>query len=419
MFTFYLLRHSIAKHINNNKMKKLTLVFLLCLLSSTLFCQVNFIERTVSDYRKESNPNKTIFVDMKFGNYENDKVKHVIPKNAEVLYVDVVYSDFPKGKYYRELNQNRAKKAKELFPELKKSSVPWNLVKQTACKNKKQAEALFHGVVIVYREKPTLASMKEEIGAIKSMLSGDKTEISFEKDIPIDSLNYSFSTSYIKPINLTIGFQMPQFDSMFFNVFKRNTFEKAAFVGDVTGSMSPYSTQFLLWLKLNENNKMITSYTFFNDGDNKSDRSKIIGKTGGIYSSKSTKYKDVEATMFNTMMKGGGGDGPENNIEAIIKIQEMDPNVKEIILVADNYAPVKDIKLLASVTKPVHVIICGNRGRIHPDYIQIAFKTGGSLHTIEDDLLRLSELKNGEVIEFGGLKYKVITGGLELIYTSK
>lgn len=400
-------------------MKKLLFVLVTLTLTPSFFSQVNFIERSVTEYRNELQINKSIFVEMKFGNSDNDKVKHVIPKNAEVLYVDVVYSDFPKGRYYRELNQNRAVKAKELFPELKKSTVPWNLVKQTACKNKKEAEALFHGVVIVYRDKPTLASMKEEIGAIKSMLSGTETELSVVKDVASsEKLKYDVSSSIITPVYIPYSYKMPHLDSMFFKIFKRNKFEEAAFVGDVTGSMSPYSTQFLLWLKFNENNDMIKSYTFFNDGDNMPDRIKTIGKTGGIYTSENTKYSEVEKTVFSTMIKGSGGDGPENNIEAMIKIQEMDPSVKEIILVADNYAPVKDINLLSSIKKPIRVIVCGSVGFINPHYIQIAFNTGGSLHTIEEDLLRLSELKKGETIEFGGFKYKVVSGGLELISKS-
>ena len=73
-------------------------------------------------------------------------------------------------------------------------------------------------------------------------------------------------------------------DSTLFAVLRRHdNWNEMAFGCDVTGSMSAYTTQLLVLYKLNSLSNKINYFTFFNDGDNKSDRKKKIGHTGGIY----------------------------------------------------------------------------------------------------------------------------------------
>lgn len=64
---------------------------------------------------------------------------------------------------------------------------------------------------------------------------------------------------------------------------------------DFTGSMSPYTSQLLVWHKLNlqTGSNGIKYFTFFNDGDSKRDGAKKIGATGGIYSVESGNFDDV------------------------------------------------------------------------------------------------------------------------------
>ncbi len=170
-------------------------------------------------------------------------------------------------------------------------------------------------------------------------------------------------------------------------------------VTDLTGSMYPYMRQLLLWHSLkmmtNENN----DYVFFNDGDNKSDYSKVIGSTGGIYYTDSDSADIIIEKMNETMQNGNGGDGPENDLEALLYAQSKKNSFSELILIADNYSPVKDISLLEKLNVPVRIILCGTDwGGINPDYIEIAYKTKGSLHTIEQDITSLGELVNGNTL---------------------
>lgn len=205
----------------------------------------------------------------------------------------------------------------------------------------------------------------------------------------------------------------PLADSSIVKILDRHPeWDDVAILGDLTGSMSPYTVQVLLWHKLNfKADKNRTKHvTFFNDGDRKADAIKRVGKVGGIYSGISDDYEDVEKLAFECMTNGFGGDCPENNIEAAIEAIKKCPECKEFVMIADNFATPRDMRLLPEVKKPIRVIVCGSFGVINPAYLQIARETGGSIHTMEEDLEGLIEAADGSYIEFGGEKY-LIDGG--------
>ncbi len=106
------------------------------------------------------------------------------------------------------------------------------------------------------------------------------------------------------------------------------------------------------------------------------------------------------------MANGFGGDCPENNIEALIALQKDSPKAKELIMVADNWARIKDKTLIGKIKKPVRIILCGvNKNAINVDYLNLAYKTNGSVHTIERDIKDLNELKVGSTFKFNSTKY--------------
>lgn len=179
-------------------------------------------------------------------------------------------------------------------------------------------------------------------------------------------------------------------------------------VTDITGSMSPYMEQVMLWHALNFADNKTLRYVFFNDGDEKPDASKVIGKTGGLYSCQGN-VKDLK-TVIHTIEKGsnagGGGDAEENDLEAVLAAHgKVGAKGNEpIILIADNNSPVRDISLLSKVKVPVHVILCGGV-HINEEYLEIALRTGGSVHTIEESIMDLSKRKEGETIRLNGVEY--------------
>lgn len=393
-------------------------------------------------------------------------------KNAQVARIDLVYSDYPSTMDFTPLNRKRLESLYKLFPGAFNKKIEFRKIRQTGFNNKQEASYLPHGFYIYYRLLPSVAESAKEIKRIKKLLTTKSTGYSEEKILDtmpktcaewgfyedssvFHALRENFTRSVIK-ISTSEGIKtkliteefldyVKNYDSVYYvmdvnedsceswdgvyrseayesvveEVFKRNKWDNAMIIADVTGSMYPYSAQLLTWLKLKMSDGVKRHFIFFNDGDNKRDEEKIIGKTGGIYNVFSAKYDEVEKMLETAMLNGSGGDAPENNIEALINGNKLCAACDTIVMIADNWAPVKDISLLVTVTKPVKIILCGVYGSINTDYLNIARKTKGSLHLIERDIYELSKMREGDVIEIKGRKYKIIDGDFKEISVIK
>ncbi|MDB4517034.1 hypothetical protein N9089_05485, partial [Crocinitomicaceae bacterium] len=186
-------------------------------------------------------------------------------------------------------------------------------------------------------------------------------------------------------------------------------------VEDVTGSMYPYIAQTLAWKKLKLETSSISHFVFFNDGDANPDGP--IGKSGGAYYIESHDFEEIGERVTEVMRKGYGGGAPENNVEATLFAEKKFDESDSYILIADNNAPVRDMSISGKITKPTHIILCGVRnGRIHHSYINLAIMTGGTLHTIEEDIVSINKLEPGDTFEMGGQKFKFNSvGSIELV----
>jgi hypothetical protein len=194
-------------------------------------------------------------------------------------------------------------------------------------------------------------------------------------------------------------------------VFERNTqWKNCLIVTDVTGSMFPYLAQFQMWHKLHINEEKNHDFVFFNDGDNLPDMLKTVGKVGGLYYVKTHEYENLIVTMKTAMLKGSGGDRPENNLEAVLEGLKQNPSIKEVIMIADNQATPRDMELLSKIKVPIHLILCGTQNGINPDYLTLIRSNKGTLHTIEEDLMDLSKVKEGQIIKIDGNSYKLKSG---------
>lgn len=187
-------------------------------------------------------------------------------------------------------------------------------------------------------------------------------------------------------------------------------------VTDVTKSMDRYMEEVLVWHALNLSKGLHNRYIFFNDGDDKICAEKIIGKTGGIYACEG-KLEDLDSIIAKmqeaTAARMGGGEPPENDIEALLAALRFE-GVDEIVLVADAHSRVRDMELLRRLKIPVRVILCGaeeqnkfyiNKKEINEQYLTLALRTGGSVHTLSSDILDLSKTADGDVIELQGIRY--------------
>lgn len=346
------------------------------------------------------------------------------------------------------LNSKRIEQFRSIYPKLFGSNkIKWKFLVQTGATTDETAKTYYHGFLVkMHNENKASRSPTEDREILKKLLEleVDKDSVigftskvrckkvptgkylprskkKLEKGILYDHASiwnrkkekYKKCDTLIVPEvykHKTIDVYSPVYtgrDSTVSSVFNRHPeWQKMLVVCDATGSMSPYYADLVMWIKLNAERRDLSGFTFFNDGDKKLDHEKVIGSTGGIYHSKSNSPTDAVQTLTNTTKAGSGGDQPENNIEALEAAMKKFKNAESIILIGDSYAPVKDIVLLKNISKPVHVVVCGDAQYIHPDYLEIAFKTGGSIHRMKDEL-DFSKTPENKAVTFGGIEYEI------------
>lgn len=380
-------------------------------------------------------------------------------KDASILKVELYYTAFQVSENFSQpkLNKERLHNLKKIFPELfNQSFVEWQFKAQNDCKTEQIAREYFHGFIITYKPKVSTDDTPKEIASINAIAKSDslgydsvytvyKTKVKRKKYktgyfIPVSKRKAEKGIVYerrgifkrkfqyaVRVDTIRTGIERHKFvkgknamsfvkrnlsDSTIFAVLRRHdNWNEMAFVCDVTGSMSAYTTQLLVWYKLNSMTNKINYFTFFNDGDNKADRKKKIGNTGGIYNIEAGNYEAVALKIQDAMSAGCGGDAPENNCEALIEAIKNKPDAKEYVMIADNFANVKDIELMKNINKPVHIIICGTGNfMVNTDYLDLARATKGSIHSIEQDIENLMNIHEGQTIEFDGKKYILQNG---------
>jgi len=215
----------------------------------------------------------------------------------------------------------------------------------------------------------------------------------------------------IQELEMVVEGSLEPRDSTILKVMDRHPdWQNILVVADLTGSMSPYVGQLLLWMKLKSTEHPAKYFVFFNDGDDKLNKEKKIGETGGIYTTSYTSMDSLLMVISTTMKNGWGGDTPENNIEAAIQgIQEY-PDFDELVMIADNGAVPRDIKLLKKIKQPIKFILCGTKDGVNPIYLDMARRNKGSIHTIENDIENLIQLKEGDTLEIGNRRFKIKEG---------
>lgn len=382
---------------------KFSLLFLTLFGSSIAFTQEVSINEIVQleiqkvDVYDAERSTEKLYIEMKYG-------KSVIlnPADAkkligqDILSIDMVGTDYPKKAISQTLTQKRLAALKKCCPTIfQNKTTVWQRIQQTNCSDLASAQKMFHGFAITYGvAKPKVIS--SEIRYLKEGLARLSRK-------PTEKTTETFSES---------RFTTQPKDSVVLKVFERQqNWTNQLIAADLTGSMSPYTLQLLTWLRLNTMDGKEKHFVFFNDGDETPDDLKVIGKTGGIYHTRTADFNKVDELAIETMAKGNGGDGPENNIEALLKAATLCPECTDLVLIADNAADIKDISLLSEVKKPVKVILCATSGApINPQYLELARATGGSVHTITEDLLGLMKLNDGQTITIHEQMFRIEKG---------
>ena len=92
-------------------------------------------------------------------------------------------------------------------------------------------------------------------------------------------------------------------DNSILSILEKTSSNQNGIVVDVTGSMSPYLVQALIWVEKEINTGKVNSISFFNDGNFTPDPLKKIGKTGGIFHVQQKKdFDDIVETAITAML---------------------------------------------------------------------------------------------------------------------
>jgi hypothetical protein len=292
--------------------------------------------------------------------------------------VHLLYTDWPRGNNFAELNRRRLK---ELFNQLPKSvAIPANLpvryVKQTGASSKAEAERQYHGFIC--------------FGSLPEAKRAWHKRVKHQEHI-----GHRFNKAAKHILEEEEGA-----DLSVRNVLERQAlvWPSVAIVADFTGSMYPYTLQLLRWQAEGLHPLQVRGYLLFNDGNKTDEASKQIGATGGLYISHASDVYPLLQLMQKVKAAGDGGGLTENDLEALLKAQFAFADAESLVLIADNAAGVRDIELLPKLRLPVKVVLARTSvgARVlapHPDYIKIALATGGSLHTATADYVLPAELE--------------------------
>lgn len=423
-------------------MKSISLLILVCFVSSLFANQLEQLSKIEAKEvptikLNELKPNQ-LAISMPFAKelILNPEQKKALVEKA-IIKIELIYTKFRTSSQFnqQELNYNRLVELKKFLPNLFENPLwGFDLVSQTNGNSQAECNTMFHGFIITFRPNSspiTLALETEYINKVVAQLVKQT-----KKDSIPDQLTYDLKTRWddkigyvhdtIWKINEEEQIPPPDFfydqslykDSTVINAFNRNkSWKNFIVVTDVTGSMSPYIAQVFVWLKQQVENNNAKYFVFFNDGDSKESRQKKPLKTEGIYGCAN---KGLEAVMQKAalcMKKGsGGGEGLENDVEAILFGLKEFSEADEVILVADNFESMRDYKFLSEVKKPVRIIVCGALNRINIEYLDLARSTNGSVHTIKSDVLNLNTIKKNQTITIDGKSYLFYNDRFNFVY---
>lgn len=319
--------------------------------------------------------------------------------------VNIIFTKYPKERSfwltdYHWLLAKRLEALFDLDPRFNHPSVSFRITLQTACDNEFEAMQLFHGMELGYRKLRTEETPTDQ----------DEQAISKQGDIP--ERENEQNKVVLKKIKRFMVRQQYSMDSMVFNAFDRHPeWEDALVVIDWTGSMYGHGAEVLLWHAMNEEQSGITHIALFNDGDGKKARKKEVGFTGGVYTSPASPVTKPVKLFNKVKNKGNGGDSPENDMEALIKAIQAFPASKEVVLVADNRSCIRDFLLVHCIERPIHAILTDTRKGINHQYINLAWRTGGSLHWDSEDLYGIDSLMAQDSLEIMDERYVLSPDG--------
>ncbi len=300
--------------------------------------------------------------------------------NFRATEINLIYTKYPKNKElwrtnYRGLMMNRLKELFRIDSSLNSSEIEWNIVLQTACNTEPEAMRMLHGIEI-YFEPIELSD----------------TTITTEVDSVPPAVKPNFASQESKLDRMIKRSGGPTSNLTAVNVLERHPeWKNSLVVMDWTGSMYGFGSKAMRWHLKNFEKSGITNVVLFTDGD--SFKKGKLGNFGGIIYSSASDPKKLVKLMRKNMRGHYNRETEENNIEGLLKGIAQFPDYDELIMIADNRSCMKDYCICDLLNVPVRIILCGTEYGVNPQYVNLAYKLGGSVHTLENDILGFEAYK--------------------------
>ncbi len=360
-------------------------------------------------------------------------------KEKVIIKVELVYTQFRTSPTFnqKKLNLNRLKQLKKLVPDVFDFPLwDFQLTEQTNGNSREACDKMFHGFIFTFRPPANNFSLQKEANYLENlvttMLKNDsiqndttpkkfsiKTHYDQQWGYIYDTVWYADTLPAPKPPDFFYNHSLYR-DSTVLNVFDRNkNWDDFIVVTDVTGSMSPYSAQVFVWLKKQAENKRAKHFVFFNDGDDTPSRKKKPLNTKGVYVTKNKGLEAVTQTAAKCMRNGsGGGEHLENDVEAILEGLKYYTQASSVVLIADNYESMRDYDFIKKIKAPVHIVLCGAEKMVNIQYLDLAYRTKGSVHTKFSDIFDLYKTKEGQHIVIDEQQYLFKNDRFHFVYDS-
>ena len=350
-----------------------------------------------------------------------------------VIKIQLVYTEYKTSEKFNqiELNKKRLLELKKLVPEVFDFPVwEYELISQTDGNSREECNKMFHGFVVTFRPNITPDFIVEENDYINTLFTNFSKKDSINNDTAPKPFyietrwdnGYVYDTIWGEKIEIDLYPPAPpnpylaslQKDSTVLNAFKRIANAQGfIIVTDATGSMMPFYSQVIIWLKEQAANVNAKGCLFFNDGDAKSSDKKLPLETGGIYVAKSLQSEEINKSL-NKCTSGGSGGG-----EAMLLGLKYFPEAKSIVLIADNYEKMRDYEFINKITVPVQVFLCGAKSFVNTQYLDLARITKGSVHVEHEEINNLHLLQENDIITINNRDYMLKNGAFIYYYAEK
>jgi hypothetical protein len=192
----------------------------------------------------------------------------------------------------------------------------------------------------------------------------------------------------------------------------KDQWKQKRIVANIDCSMYQYIDELMVWNYSDEVEQNNNTYWLFNGFQNNSKKSDSGNDRRGIFYVPNNDVEGFCNTIDKIVNFSCGGNRLENVVEALIlgaKDKSLD---EELLFIADNYSDVSDLYKLKELTVPVRVLLTDSKYGVNEHYLEIAYKTGGSIHTTYEDISskRLQSLEDGQQLHIGEYSYQFFKG---------